>query len=222
MERAGHVDVVRGALALLLSLGLTSEANAGDLRPAYVLPTRVEYLPNELAATHVVLHGGFIAVTRPGNPGILGCGRMYFACQAGQEDLCRSQWRKIEQGIGGQYCQGFGEVNTLNTATFLSDSTPNSAPDKWNWSAGVFPDDYVQKYCPVLRGSACLSSRKDIGSVGDLGSAVPPMVDGQSEESKVVPPSCAIGTGRRNGIPGLLMILASVSWILSSRRRCFT
>src|SRR4051794_39920288 len=90
---------LRVSLPALFALGLFAEgpAAASSAMSFYTVPTKVELLPSDDAATRVVLHGAFFELTSGTAMAYAApkCGVMYFACVTGQEAMCRLQWKEL-------------------------------------------------------------------------------------------------------------------------------
>ncbi|MSP60679.1 MAG: hypothetical protein EXR72_10125 [Myxococcales bacterium] len=154
--------------ALSLSLGLLAAgvAHASSPHAIFSVPRRVDFLPDEANATKVVLHGAFFFRNANNGYDSPSCGQMYFACQAGQEVMCRMQWQDIKKAIGLQECAGFGEYNMLSKATVRAEGSPLGTPDTWQLGMGVSPGAFVDNQCPKALLLKCPQ-----GGVPDAGAA---------------------------------------------------
>src|SRR5437588_598012 len=83
-------------------------ARAGAPSSVYVVPSRVDFQPDEASATKVLIHGAFFFWSGAGPTYTTPqCGYMYLACPQGSEVMCRMQWEDIKNGVGQPLCWGF-------------------------------------------------------------------------------------------------------------------
>ncbi|MSP61831.1 MAG: hypothetical protein EXR72_16155 [Myxococcales bacterium] len=89
-------------LACAALITVAAPAHASVPLSAFAVPSKVEFLPGQPTATHVVIHGAFFFYTGMGNLNYSSpkCGYMYFTCKPGEEAMCRMQWNEIHQTIG--------------------------------------------------------------------------------------------------------------------------
>src|SRR6185369_9561856 len=103
----------RRSLSFLLStlacaggvMGSAGTVEASDPFALYVVPSKVDLLPGDADATQVVIHGVFLQLTAPATTSgpvytTPRCGKMYFQCPTGKEELCRLQWEDIRRAVG--------------------------------------------------------------------------------------------------------------------------
>jgi hypothetical protein len=167
----GLATLVAGA-----TLAWAGPAAASYPCSTYVVPSRVELQPSDDAATRVVIHGAFLQLTSDtamsyGDPR---CGVMYFACVAGQEEMCRMQWNELRAAVSPtpQLCQGFGSWNVLSTAALREEGAPLGTPDAWDLGMGITQGAYLDNKCPPALHLTCPVSSRDSGVITD---AAPPV-----------------------------------------------
>ena len=172
------------ALAGLAALVATRTAVASYPCSTYVVPSSVELEPSDDAATGVVIHGAFFQLTSDtamtyANPR---CGVMHFACVAGQEEMCRMQWKELRDAVSPtpQVCEGFGSWNVIPMATIRDEGGPLAAPDAWDLGMGVSQGGYLDNKCPPAMHLACPLPAADGGAVTD---AAPPTDAAPSDDA---------------------------------------
>ena len=208
-----------GALASLAPLGV---AHASAPTGVYVVPTRLDFSPDQATATRVVIHGAFFVMDKGGTYGTPSCGVMTFQCAAGSEAMCRMQWNEIAGAIGQQFCEGFGTWNMVSSAKLYSEGAALGTPDTWDLGMGISPGSYVGGQCAPALALKCplaappdmavtpapdmsVSPKLDMGPIppaGDMAvatpardmSAVAPVVDMAVAGTVSTPSSCAIGS----------------------------
>ena len=84
--------------ALIVAAAGTT-AHASNPTSTYVVPTKVEFFPDQANATKVVIHGAFFLWQNGGAYSAPKCGYMYLSCVPGQEAMCRMQWNEIAAQI---------------------------------------------------------------------------------------------------------------------------
>lgn len=165
-----------GAACAMVVTFTAAEAAASDPFALYASPTAVELLPDAAAATRVVIHGAILFLTVPqSTSGAFvynepRCGTMYFQCAAGEEDLCRMQWRDLQNAVGRTYCAGFGTLNMLSNATFWPEGTAPVKPDKWEMGMGVAIAGFLGGACPKALALKCSTPAPDAGT-GEAGAS---------------------------------------------------
>ncbi|HRI50130.1 MAG TPA: hypothetical protein PLW65_08105 [Pseudomonadota bacterium] len=89
MRQTSALDLLARYMLLpaLLALGWSSPAAASSPVATYVVPSQVEYFPDEASATRVIIHGAFFFWQNGGTYNQPACGYMYFSCPAGQEAM---------------------------------------------------------------------------------------------------------------------------------------
>ncbi len=206
----------------LLSMAAAPSAFASNPSATYVVPTKVELLPDAATANRVVIHGAFFFYQTGGSYGSPSCGYMYFQCPAGSEAMCRMQWNDINTAIGMPQCMGFGPQNMASKATLRSEGTALGNPDTWDLGIGVSPGFFVGGQCAPAQALKCpLPSPPDM--------APPPPVPDMAVVSPPNPPppagggssssGCAMGSSQ-GALGGASLLLASVvASLLRSRRR---
>src|SRR5437870_4153682 len=109
MSPALRLRVFIHAACLISAFG--SPARASNPTSGYVVPMKVDFLPDQAGATQVIIHGAFFFWLNGFNYTTPKCGYMYFACKQGDDVMmCRMQWNQIAAAIGNkQSCQGFGQ-----------------------------------------------------------------------------------------------------------------
>jgi hypothetical protein len=168
-------------LTLTAGLALASRpAAASDPLTTFCLPRQVELLPNADTATRVVIHGSFFQLTSTtaftySTPK---CGVMYFECAAGQEAMCRMQWKELRDWdldpLHKPYCAGFGSRSVVGAAAVRVEGEPLGTPDKWDLGMGVGWGAWVDGKCEMAKTLACVAPASDGGAAPD------PIVDGAS------------------------------------------
>jgi MYXO-CTERM domain-containing protein len=176
----------RSCCSLVAGLGLLIAARtaaASSPLSTYVVPTAVDLLPSDAAATRVVIHGAFFQLTMAGGTyGDPKCGVMYFECVAGQETMCRMQWGELRAAIAEakNSCRGFGSLNTLSIASVRAEGSALGTPDKWDLGVGTIAGVSVGNKCPAAQALVCpLASAADGGATTDAAPAMdaPPATD---------------------------------------------
>lgn len=208
-------------LSVLSLCGLPWLARASNPTSTYVVPTKLEFFPDEAKATSVVLHGGFFFYQTGGSYGTPACGYMYFQCPTGSETMCRMQWADIKNAIGMPQCMGFGQLNMTSKATLRQEGVPLTSPDTWDLGIGVSPGSFVGGQCAPAQALKCpLPSPMDMaGPVVDM--KAPPTAD----LAVVTPPGggssasgCAM-TGAEGALGGLGLVAGALSAALLRRRK---
>ena len=169
----------RGSLVLAASLIAAAAAPARASSPCaiYVVPSQIDFFPDEANATSVAIHGAFFFWQNGGTYNAPACGYMYFACPRGSEAMCRMQWQDIKAGIGGTACEGFGSQSVMTKATLRTEGTPLGSPDTWDLGLGVTQGFYVDGKCDPAKMLKCkLASPPDMAmsSKPDLATPPPP------------------------------------------------
>jgi hypothetical protein len=200
---------------------LASAAPALASSPAanYVVPTKMEYFPDEATATKVLIHGAFFFWQNGGTYNQPACGYMYFACPAGQEAMCRMQWTDIKNGIGGGQCDGFGQQSVVSKATLRVEGTTPANPDSWDLGIGVTPGSFVGGQCAPALALKCPLPAPPADMAGtpppDLAASPPDL----AKSGGTAPHGgCAIA-GAQGAAGGTLLLLASALTALVRRRR---
>jgi hypothetical protein len=183
----------------LATLAAARPAAASDPMTTYVVPTIVDLEPSDDAATRVVIHGAFFQLTSDTNFSYSDpkCGVMYFQCAAGQEAMCRMQWKEIRAAISPTRvtCSGFGSLHVLSKAAIRVEGAPLGAPDTWDLGMGIGTGSHVDGKCPVALKLACPLSATDAGAPAqDAG----PAATGAAGTS-VAPTTGAAGTSGAAG-----------------------
>jgi hypothetical protein len=151
-----------GILAHMAGVALASNPTG-----TYTVPSRVDLMPSEAAATRAVIHGAFFQLTsNAGGYDNPKCGVMYFECQAGQETMCRMQWSELLAAVGSKgFCSGFGALNVVSTATIRAEGAALGAPDKWDLGMGISTGVSVDNKCPAAVALTCpLQGTADSGA----------------------------------------------------------
>lgn len=135
---------------------LPGTANASSPNAVYSAPLAVDMLPDEATATRVTIRGAFtllsgLAMTYAPPT----CGVMYFQCPAGNELMCRMQWRELRATIGQGYCAGFGMHSMVTAAAVRADGAPLTNPDPWNLGMGISQGASNSVRCPETRALRC-------------------------------------------------------------------
>lgn len=156
MRRASaSVLLARMILPATLLAGSLSSAWASSPVSTYVVPSQVQFIPDEASATKVIIHGAFFFWQNGGTYNQPACGYMYFSCQAGQEAMCRMQWTEIKNAIGQQQCEGFGQMMATSKATLRSEDTSPANPDTWDLGIGITPGSFVGGQCAPALALKC-------------------------------------------------------------------
>ena len=157
----------RFALSGACLLGTLGAAHASDPVGTYVVPTRVDLLPNDTTPTQVAIHGAFFQISANGSAtyGAPTCGMMYFACKAGDETLCRMQWSEIGQRVTPTptTCAGFGALNSVPSAHIRQEGSALTSPDDWDLGIGIAIGVYVDGKCDPARALKCPLALGDAG-----------------------------------------------------------
>jgi hypothetical protein len=165
-------------LASVFSLGTLASARpatASDPFTTYVVPSRVEMQPTEEAATRVVIHGAFFNLTSATEftYSDAKCGVMYFQCVAGQEAMCRMQWKELATAIepAPTLCRGFGNKQVVTTATMYVEGEPLGTPDPWDLGMGIGLGAWVDNKCVPATKLSCPPAGPGSGGAGGAGGA---------------------------------------------------
>jgi len=192
MPRVTHLRTIAlTALVSLAALAFARSAAASYPCSTYVVPSLVELQPSDDAATRVVIHGAFLQLTSDttmsyGDPR---CGVMSFACVAGQEAMCRMQWKELRDAVATpQFCAGFGSWNVLSVATVYDEGAPLGSPDPWDLGMGIAQGVYVDNKCPPARQLVCPPSAGDGGAMTDAAPPADAAPDDAAPAMDVAPP----------------------------------
>src|SRR5262245_30990899 len=168
MLRLAHKHALAFVTALAV-LAAARPAAASSPMSFYSVPTRVELLPSDDAATRVVIHGAFFQLTSETTMTYTDpkCGVMYFECVAGQETMCRMQWKELRASIvaSPSFCQGFGTLNVVSKATIRTEGSALGQPDAWDLGMGISSGVYVDNKCPPAGKLSCPLAGSDGGTV---------------------------------------------------------
>lgn len=221
--------------AIAAFLGAPVAAHASAPTSVYVVPSRVDFTPNEAAATSVVIHGAFFLMDKNGMYGSPNCGYMYFTCAAGSEAMCRMQWSEIAMAIAQPVCEGFGAWNVVTKATLRKEGSALGSADTWDLGMGVSPGVFVSGACAPALALKCPLSPVDmsVSPAPDMTASPPPpdmSANPPSPDMSVkAPPAdmavdgskvaagCAVAHHATNA--GVAVVLASVLLGLALRRR---
>jgi hypothetical protein len=158
------------SVAAFAMLASASRAAASDPFTTYVVPSLVEMQPTEEAATRVVIHGAFFHLTSGTDftYSDAKCGVMYFQCVAGQEAMCRMQWKELEAAIATTptLCRGFGNKQVVTTATMYVEGQPLGTPDPWDLGMGIGLGSSVDGKCPPATKLSCPPAGAGTGGTG--------------------------------------------------------
>lgn len=242
----GLLDRRAAVLAFSIVAAAAAPARASSPCANYVVPSRMEFLPDEANATMVVIHGAFFFWQNGGNYSAPACGYMYFTCPPGSEKMCRLQWQDIKAGIGGPGCEGFGPQNVSTSATLRVEGTPLGRPDTWDLGMGVAQGFFVGGQCAPAMQLKCppggpsdmamaprdlampppppadlaMASKPDLATTpaADLSAAAPPDL---AKSPMASPGSCATAGhgGRPSGVSLLGLAGAGLALVLRARRR---
>jgi hypothetical protein len=124
------------------STGGAPAAHASDVQGALVRPIEVIFDPADPNAARRVRIDGVAAISEPGGfytpPA---CGYLYYTCPAGEESLCREQWKEIAAAASAGTCVSFGSrrVNgaLVDNGRLRPATEPPYAPDLYLASAGL-------------------------------------------------------------------------------------
>ena len=180
--------LTRAASCLIAALALfpSGPARASTPNAIYVFPSQVDFLPDQATATKVIIHGAFFFWQNGGTYSAPKCGYMYFTCPPGSEAMCRMQWGEINNGISGQFCDGFGTMNMMTTATLRTEGTVPANPDTYDLGMGVAQGQWVGGQCGPAMALSCLKRpppdmsirpSDDFGIFDPLDMNPPPVVD---------------------------------------------
>jgi len=187
----------RLAAAAALALFVARPAAASSPFETYVVPTKVELSPSDPAATHVVIHGAFfqLASTTDMKYGDPKCGYMTFDCVAGQETMCRMQWKELrdwKQTPGLSLCAGFGMRDVASNAPVHPEGEPLGKPDLWDLGMGIGQGQWVDGKCPMAVQLQCTTAGSDGGAMQpgtpDATPAEPDAPASASDTGSVSPP----------------------------------
>ena len=207
-------------LCSLLSIAASSPALASNPSATYVVPTKVELLPDAATANRAVIHGAFFFYQTGGSYGSPSCGYMYFQCPAGSEAMCRMQWNDINAAIGMPQCMGFGPQNTVSKAMLRSEGTALGNPDTWDLGIGITPGSFVGGQCAPAQALKCpllpppdMATPPPAPDLAQVGPPSPPPSGGGSASG------CTIGNAQ-GVLGGTSVFVATVlASLLRSRRR---
>ena len=221
---------MRAAIASLGLFALAGIARASNPTSTYVVPSEVQFFPDEPSATKVVIYGAFFFLIANFDYTDPSCGYMSFSCVPGQEAMCRMQWSEINKAIGRPGCQGFGLWNAKTASTLHDEGTPPVLvqPDRWELGMGVSGGAWVGGKCEPAQKLQCkgpFSNGPDLSSgFDDDGGAPLPVVDMARPAADLssgpvfqlqpkLASGCAVGGRRGDGLAGLalLMIVLRVS-----------
>jgi MYXO-CTERM domain-containing protein len=130
----------RKAAVVLALLAVAAEAQASDQTGVYGRITSVEYEPTAgdvNTATKVKVGGSFVvangAIGMGDNYTTPSQGFLYYACPAGMETVCRSEWADIKKAIGATDCATWGSRSQfptpgLGTVRTAATGTPDTYP----------------------------------------------------------------------------------------------
>lgn len=221
MRKASASVVLARLLLPALLLGGLYSAHASSPVATYVVPSKLEFMPDEATATRVVIHGAFFFWQKDGTYNQPACGYMYFACPAGQEKMCRMQWTELNNAIGLPQCEGFGQQMMQSQATLRSEGTTPANPDTWDLGIGITPGSFVGGQCAPAQALKCPlpSAQPDMATpptpTPDLSApAVGPPVDPSTGKTG----GCAMA-GPQAAMGGALTLLAGAVTALWRRRR---
>ncbi len=167
MLRAAYLRPLLVVALVLVASG--RPAFASDPFATYVVPSRVEVGP-DTAATRVVIHGAFFNLANAETFSYTDpkCGVMYFQCLPSQEEMCRMQWKELQDAISPTptSCRGFGMYNVLTTATLRTEGQPLGTPDSWDLGMGIGIGVHVDAKCPAARALSCPLAGGSGGAAG--------------------------------------------------------
>jgi hypothetical protein len=190
-------------LALAAGLALVSlPAAASDPLTTFCVPRQVDLLPDADTATRVVIHGAFFQLTAAASFSFSGpkCGVMYFECPAGQEAMCRMQWKELrtwyDDPIHRLHCAGFGSRNVVGTAAVRAEGEPLGTPDRWDLGMGIGVGQHVDGKCPIALQLQCPAPASDAGAAPlPATDAVAPSTDAPADTGADADPVPDAGTG---------------------------
>ncbi len=140
----------------LLAVVAARPAVASDPAGVYVAASRVDTMPSDADATAVVIHGAFIFLQASGGYTAPQCGYMYFVCAAGNETMCRMQWKDVRTiSTFASQCAGFGALSVVATATLRAEGTPLASPDTWDLGIGVTSGISIGGQCQPAKVLSC-------------------------------------------------------------------
>lgn len=210
------------AVSALTLAAVPSVASASSPTSSYVVPSKLEFFPDEAKATSVVIHGGFFFYQTGGSYGTPACGYMYFQCPAGSETMCRMQWTDIKNAIGMPQCMGFGQLNTTSKATLRKEGVTPTSPDTWDLGIGVSTGSFVGGQCAPAQALKC-----PLPAPPDMALPTPDMTSVPAADMTVSGPSgggsgsssgCAV-TGADGALSGLALLSAASCLALLRRRK---
>jgi MYXO-CTERM domain-containing protein len=150
-------------------------AQASSPAGVWIVPDRVVLLPDEnqprtlQISGLLTLHSGTGPVSDWGYPGFEQPqhGTLFYTCAAGQEAMCKMQWRELAAALGS--CVGFGSL-TEGAGQLRAAVGQSDVPDVYPIGMGV-----VHGYTPCeLLANAAASHGEDAGSVPAVDAATPP------------------------------------------------
>jgi hypothetical protein len=205
--------------AVAFSPAVTHASNPAAI---YVVPSKLDYFPDEAKATSVAIHGAFFYYQTGGSYGAPACGYMYFGCPVGSEAMCRLQWTDLKNAIGMPQCMGFGPQNMVSKATLRTEGTPLANPDTWDLGIGVSPGSFVGGQCAPAQALKCpLSPPADMATTPPADMAVP-LADLSVAPNPPAPPTTSSGcsmTGMQGAMGGAAMVFGTALTALLRRRR---
>lgn len=210
------------ALSALSMAVVPSVAVASSPTSSYVVPSKLEFFPDEAKATSVVIHGGFFFYQTGGSYGAPSCGYMYFQCPAGSETMCRMQWTDIKNAIGMPQCMGFGQLNMTTKATLRKEGVAPTNPDTWDLGIGVSTGSFVGGQCAPAQALKCpLPAPPDLAAP-TVDMTTPPAADmttsGPTGGGSGSSSGCAV-TGAESALSGLLLLATACGAALLRRRK---
>jgi hypothetical protein len=218
MRLASAFDLLaRFVLPALLLVGWSSPAAASSPVATYVVPSQVQFFPDEASATRVIIHGAFFFWQSGGTYNQPACGYMYFSCPVGQEAMCRMQWGEIKSAIGLPQCEGFGQQNMVSKATLRTEDTAPQNPDSWDLGIGVVPGSFVGGQCAPAQALKCPVPV----APADMAGPSTPTPDLATPGATVGTPmvgGCSLG-GAQGAVGGTLLLLTTAVATLMRRRR---
>jgi MYXO-CTERM domain-containing protein len=235
-------------IPLLAFLTLATPAFASNPTSSYVYPSMVDFMPDQLNATSVVIHGAFFFYTANFTYTAPACGKMYFACKNGEEAMCRMQWNEIANAINnGQFCEGFGQWSMAPTARLYAEKDPLGNPDVRDLGMGISQGVFVDGKCAPAMQLFCggpppdmANGSTDLASApADIASAPPDLstpasppdlalggagrdlatAPDLSDTSKLTGGGCGCTVGGRAPLPAFALALALLAAVASLARR---
>lgn len=210
-----------------LCMALAGGARASDQVGIYARIGKVVFEPDNGSpdtATRVRICGAFLLGGGDGQYAGPKSGYLYYQCAAGQEAMCRMQWKEISAHTGNTTCIGFSNRRqtpgeAMNNSKVRTDLPP-TGPDTYPIVMGVIamPNLGSEQDCMKLNGQETMHAACDAPAPADMSQPAAPQ-DMATGSGPPPPPKTGCVALPGAAAPGGGAVLLILLGALGARRR---